>query len=302
LPAPLGPISPRGRARLAGPHPRPVERRRRDAEVAVAHLVALAQLRRRAFEGDLADLEHDGAVGDRERHRRVLLDEHDRDPLAVDLGDHLAQLLDDAWRQPERGLVEQQHARVRHQCAADREHLLLAARQQSGALGVALAQDREELVDAGAGARAGGLVARRQAARAQVLLDCQMAEDPASLGDLDDARAGDVRGLGPDQRAAGEGDRSLPRAQRAGDRPQQGRLACTVVAEHGGDRALRHVEGDAAQGLHRARVADVQVTHLQQRRRYVLGGQHSADADVTSDSHHTSLPGWSVRLGPYQAS
>ena len=48
-------------------------------------------------------------------------------------------------REAERGLVEQQQARLGHQAARDREHLLLAAREQPGALVQPLAQAREAL-------------------------------------------------------------------------------------------------------------------------------------------------------------
>ena len=68
-------------------------------------------------------------------------------PCAVDLADHLADLADHLRRQPERGLVEQQQLRAGHQPAADREHLLLAAGQQPGALVAPVGQDGEQVVD-----------------------------------------------------------------------------------------------------------------------------------------------------------
>ncbi len=51
-------------------------------------------------------------------------------------------------RQPAGGLVEQQHARLAHQRAADRHHLLLAARHQAHALLPPLRQAREGGIDA----------------------------------------------------------------------------------------------------------------------------------------------------------
>src|SRR5438552_2372092 len=50
---------------------------------------------------------------------------------------------DDLRRQPLRGLVHQQYAGVRHQSAADREHLLLAAREGAGVLVTPLTQPWE---------------------------------------------------------------------------------------------------------------------------------------------------------------
>src|SRR5690606_41537472 len=43
-------------------------------------------------------------------------------------------LLDDERGEPQRRLVEQEQLRPRHQRAADRQHLLLAARQRAAAL------------------------------------------------------------------------------------------------------------------------------------------------------------------------
>ena len=58
--------------------------------------------------------------------------------------------LDDVGREPERGLVEHDELRPRHQRAADREHLLLAARQRAGGLVPPLGEPRKLLEDASA--------------------------------------------------------------------------------------------------------------------------------------------------------
>ena len=47
-------------------------------------------------------------------------------------------------RQAERRLVEQQQPRLRHQRAADRDHLLLAARQLAGRAASSLSAQRRE--------------------------------------------------------------------------------------------------------------------------------------------------------------
>ena len=54
--------------------------------------------------------------------------------LRLSRAQDLEQLLDDQRREAERGLVEQHQARPQHQRAADRQHLLLAARQRAGLL------------------------------------------------------------------------------------------------------------------------------------------------------------------------
>ena len=64
----------------------------------------------------------------------VLLDEQDRRALLVDLGDDREDLGDEHRREPHRRLVEQQHPRLGHQGAPDRQHLLLAAGQRAARL------------------------------------------------------------------------------------------------------------------------------------------------------------------------
>jgi len=89
-------------------------------------------------------LEHISAGGERERAPRVLLDEQDRDAVLVDAPNHPEDLAREDRRQPERGLVEEQQPRPRHQRAADREHLLLAAREGAGDLRLPIAEHGEE--------------------------------------------------------------------------------------------------------------------------------------------------------------
>ena len=55
--------------------------------------------------------------------------------------------VDDARREPLGGLVEEEDARVGEQRAADRDHLLLAARELVAAVPAPLLQAREQLVD-----------------------------------------------------------------------------------------------------------------------------------------------------------
>src|SRR5260221_1259914 len=123
-------------------------RRQLDAEVGAREGGRAEQLLAGAGLHDRAGLEDVRAVCDLERLRRVLLDEEDRDALRVDLADDLEVRLDEDRREPERGLVEHQELWLRHERAADREHLLLAARQGSRELRDALLQAGEELEDA----------------------------------------------------------------------------------------------------------------------------------------------------------
>ena len=138
--------------------------------------------------------------------------------LAVDLADHLADLADDARREAQRGLVEEQQLRAGHQAAADRQHLLLAAGEQAGRA-------------ARAGRRGPGTARRRalcaapcarpvpaaQAAGPEVLLHREPGEDAPSLRHLDQA---DARRSGP---GPGRRGRSPPKVTR----PRSTRPRCS---------------------------------------------------------------------------
>ena len=97
----------------------------------------------------LAVGEHVRAVGERDRALRALLDEQHRHPPVADRGERGEHHVDDARREPERRLVEQEHLRLGDERAADRELLLLAAGERAGRRRRELREDREELVDLG---------------------------------------------------------------------------------------------------------------------------------------------------------
>ena len=88
-------------------------------------------------------------LGGAQRERRVLLDDDDRHPAVVHLLQRAEDLAHDQRRKPERRLVEQEHARLRHHRATERQHLLLTAGERSGLLLAALEEAREELEHAG---------------------------------------------------------------------------------------------------------------------------------------------------------
>ena len=108
---------------------------------------AQPDLGRRAFEDDAPAVEDEDVVGHVEDQLGVLLDEDDGEPFGLEAADRRHDLGQDLWRQSLRRLVHQQHARIRHQGAADREHLLLAAGERGGNLAPALAEAREERGD-----------------------------------------------------------------------------------------------------------------------------------------------------------
>src|SRR5215472_1759788 len=100
-----------------------------EPEIELLDIGVLAQALGRALEDDAAILHDIAMVGDVERHARVLLDQkHGQLPLFAQPADDAENLLDQQRRQAERGLVEQDHLGLGHQCPANHQHLLLAAR------------------------------------------------------------------------------------------------------------------------------------------------------------------------------
>src|SRR5262245_60291880 len=78
---------------------------------------------------------------------RVLLDEQDGDAKLAQRGDNAKDLADDKRRETEARLVEKQEPRLRHQRAAEREHLPLAARERPRQLIAPLGEARKALED-----------------------------------------------------------------------------------------------------------------------------------------------------------
>jgi len=109
----------------------------------------LEQLPAASGQGDGA-IDHDvAAVGEPEGMVGILLDEENGQLLAsVQFADRREDLAHDERGETERGLVEEQEARARHQRAGDRQHLLLAARERAAALVDAFLQAREKAKDA----------------------------------------------------------------------------------------------------------------------------------------------------------
>ena len=141
---------------------------------------------------DGADLEQIGAVDDVEHLLHVLLDDQHGQPLGADLADEIEHLLHHERREPGRRLVHQQHLRLRHQRAADRAHLLLAARHGAGRLRAAVLQPRKEAVDLVELLGEARARRRDEGADAQILLDRQPRKQPAVLRHMGDAVLDDV--------------------------------------------------------------------------------------------------------------
>ena len=89
--------------------------------------------------------------------------------------------LRDDRREPERRLVEHDHARAEHQGAAEKQHLLLPAGERLRELRAALLQDREHLEDFVDALLDGVAVLQDVAAHPHVLGDRHVGEEAAVL-------------------------------------------------------------------------------------------------------------------------
>src|ERR1700730_16553248 len=118
-----------------------------DAEIELLDVLVGAQCRGVAVEHDATVLQDVAVIGVAQRDVGVLLGEQEADALvAGEALDDVEDLLDYRRREPHRRLVEQDHLGPRHQRAADRDHLLLAARDVAGEALLALLQAREKAV------------------------------------------------------------------------------------------------------------------------------------------------------------
>src|SRR5439155_792081 len=221
-----------------------------ESEIRPLEPLVAQQLARPPLEHELPALEHARPVGERERLADVLLHQQDRDSVRVDRPHRLEDPRDEHGRQAERRLVEHEHARAGHECAADRAHLLLAARERARELRPPVGEDGEQRVDVLDRRRALGPRARRVRPEEQVLDDAHEGEQAAPLRHLDDpALDPPMRGDGG-QILAAEEDASPPRRHEAGDDAQRGGLARSVGADERDDLALAHLERDRRERLH----------------------------------------------------
>ena len=221
----------------------------------------------------LAADEHVRAVGEGDRVERALLDEQDRDAALADPAQRLEDAVDGERRQAERRLVEEQHVRLGHQRAADRELLLLAAREVARVAAAELLQDREEVV--GDLERVAAAVpAPGREPEAEVLLDREPGEDPPALRHERHAGVRDRLGALPPQRAAAQPDLAGRRRHDAHDRVQRGRLARAVRADQADDLALVDAQPHVAHGGDAA-VAHLDAVELEDRLRHRRCGRRS---------------------------
>ena len=95
----------------------------------------------------LAVRHHVRPVGESDRALGPLLDEQHGHAASADLSERVEDDVHGGRSEPERRLVEEEHARPRDQRPRDRELLLLAARERPGLPGAELVDDGKQLLD-----------------------------------------------------------------------------------------------------------------------------------------------------------
>ena len=207
--------------------------------------------------------QHIGIFGEKERHPDILLDQQQGHAVAADPADRAEDVEDDLRRQRRTRFVEQHHLRLRHQSAADAQHLQFTAGQGRSELPAPFGQAREELVDLLERPPHLRPVADQECTQAQILFDRHARIGFLALGHLDQPAAHDPIGTQPVDALAAEANGASPGLHEPGDSFQQRRLAGAVAAEEGHDLALPDLERDAVQDLDAAvsRLDAVELQH-----------------------------------------
>ena len=183
-------------------------------------------------------------VGDGERDPRVLLDQHDGQPVLPAEADHqVHDLRHDPRSKAERRLVEEQYPGPREQGARDDQHLPFAAGQRGSQLVSAVGQRLEAfvlLLHRGRASRP--LSPPRHHPDPQVLLHGELGDHALSLGHVGDAGPDDLLRALARHVVVGQQDPAAARSDHAAHRAEQRRLARAVRAQHRGNagRVRRH--------------------------------------------------------------
>src|SRR5262249_5587972 len=224
-----------------------------DPQIELPNVVLGHEARAGVSHDDAADLQHVAVVTDLQRHVGILLHQNDGDAaLAVYAHDNVEDFLHKPGRQTERRFVHQHQARSRHQCPADRQHLLFATRERACTLFSPLSQHRE-IVEHGRQVLGDAVgIAARKCAHAQILAHAQERKDLAPLRHVADAQAHDLVWVHALDLATLEDDAALLWVHDAADRFQHSGLASAVGTEDCDNAALRHIEGHATDGHDRA--------------------------------------------------
>src|SRR5881396_4143900 len=252
-----------------------------EPQVELLDVLVLADRPGVAVEDDASVLHHVAVLSEPERHRGVLLREQDSDArLAVHATDDLEDLVHQHRRQPHRGLVEQHELGPGHERAADRHHLLLAARDVAGLDLAPLRQPGKVAIHELELPLRRVAVLPRVAAREEVLLDREVLEDVPALHHLDDSTLDDLGRVLPVDRQCLELDRALRHVtalgpEQPGDRLQGRALPGAVGPEEGDDAPRGDPQRHPLQHEDHVVVDHLDVVDRQQRPGVVAHGAHA---------------------------
>src|SRR6266851_8272132 len=222
------------------------------------------EILRRSLEDDLAMTHDIETAADLQRNRQFLLDQQHRSPALGYLLDQGADEFDHHRGQSLGRLIDHDQAWIAHQRATNRQHLLLAARQNPGWSFCALAKPREQvehLLHRPPRASVAAALTHHQ-----ILAHRQSRKDLALLRDIAEPSAGDLVWLKSDHLPARKFDRS-PDIDIAHDGFQHGRAAHAIAAEHADDFSRADVEIQSLDDVALS-VKRMQGAHTHQRRRF----------------------------------
>src|SRR5260221_5603944 len=164
------------------------------SHVGLANEFVVLQLARAACQANGADLEQIGAVDHLEHLLDVLFDDEDREPFRANAADEIENFLHHERSQPRGRLVHQQEPRPRHQCAANRAHLLLAPRERASRLLAPLLQPRKQLVDPSQLFGKMRACFRNESADPEIVLDAEFWKQTAVFRNVGDSALHDAMG------------------------------------------------------------------------------------------------------------
>ena len=131
-----------------------------------------------------------GPVGNRHGVGEVLLDQYHACPARLDVRKRGVDVANDDRGEAETELVAQQDARVRHQAAADGDHLLLPAGQRRARRVTSLPQHGKQPINRGEGPRSVKVPA--VGADQQIFLDRERRKQPAAFRHQSEAELDDL--------------------------------------------------------------------------------------------------------------
>ncbi|QTK80537.1 hypothetical protein AT6N2_C3020 [Agrobacterium tumefaciens] len=211
--------------------------------------IRAGNVRRQAFERDMAFEHAVEAIGGALGQHHVLFHKHDRRAGGGDLRQHLVDLADDLRREPERYLVAKQKPRLGEKRPADGHHLLLAARQLLDLGPSPFLKDRKQPVDALERPRLFGRLSGMVDGDLQIVLDGHAGKQPPPFRHYGDAelhhavrRAAADRAVFKEHHVATDGKKAHKGAQ-------EGRFTRPVRADQGDDLSLGNAEIDGKKRL-----------------------------------------------------